>query len=185
MISQKWKNISQFEKYYAVANYGIVKRLAHRRETKNQFGECSYNVEEKVLKQHKNHKGYYLVTLYKPGLRKTFAVHRLVAEHFVEGDQSLQVNHKDGVKTNNHTDNLEWCSGSQNVQHARLNGLFIPFPDCDGEKNYNARLKQREVNEIRREYAKGSLSYSGLAEEYGVVKSTIASIIKNKTWRKK
>jgi len=50
-------------------------------------------------------------------------IHRLVARAFVEGDQTLTVNHKDGDKLNNHYTNLEWISNEDNLKHAWETGL--------------------------------------------------------------
>lgn len=56
---------------------------------------------------------------------RTYAVHRLVALVFLPNpDNHPQVNHKNGNKLNNHVDNLEWCTVSQNIQHAYDNGLM-------------------------------------------------------------
>ena len=46
--------------------------------------------------------------------RKKFVIHRLVAQFFLK----TIINHKDWNKTNNHVDNLEWCTQSNNIQHA-------------------------------------------------------------------
>lgn len=66
--------------------------------------------------------------LYKP-IKKRFFIHRLVAIYFVDGYSSeLVVNHKDGDKTNNRFENLEWVTRSQNDLHAYKNGLRVPYP---------------------------------------------------------
>ena len=62
------------------------------------------------------------------GKRKTKRdyIHRLVAKHFLENPDNLpQVNHKDCDKSNNHVDNLEWISGSDNIKHAHEEGRMI------------------------------------------------------------
>lgn len=80
-----------------------------------------------------DHRGY-VVTPLKFGYRyfKNYAVHRLLALLFVPKPErhadkvftKLQVNHRDGVKTNNTIENLEWVTGKENMEHARALGLF-------------------------------------------------------------
>jgi TATA-binding protein-associated factor Taf7 len=67
-----------------------------------------------------NHKGYLTVKIfYEKGKYKTKFVHRLVAEAFIENPNNLEtVNHKNGVKTDNTKDNLEWMSRLDNTKHA-------------------------------------------------------------------
>jgi hypothetical protein len=184
MINQQWKPIKDFENYYSISNTGVVKRIKHFCQSKNQTKSFKFKVEEMILKQQKNHKGYFLVTLYKPNFRRTFSVHRLVAKHFVNGKWNLQINHKNGIKTDNRAENLEWCTAKENIHHAIKNNLREPFKNSNGENNYNSKLNQEKVDNIRKKYKTGKFSYDILAKEYGVVKSTIAQIIKYKTWNK-
>lgn len=73
-----------------------------------------------VLRPTKDGSGYLKVILCYQGLQKTCNVHTLVATAFVEGwREGLQVNHKNGVKTDNRAENLEWVTSSENHQHAR------------------------------------------------------------------
>lgn len=71
------------------------------------------------LKQSKTYNGYLTVCLNNQ--RKK--VHRLVLQTFSNSISSLQVNHKDGDKTNNNYNNLEWCTSKENTIHAVLMGL--------------------------------------------------------------
>lgn len=69
--------------------------------------------------------GYRLVSFRVNGKRNAVFVHRLVAECYVENPELKPfVNHLDGVKTNNHYSNLEWCTHQENVSHALASGLF-------------------------------------------------------------
>jgi hypothetical protein len=72
-------------------------------------------------------KGYMRVQLYRTGGKQiTRKVHRLVAEHFIPNPGHLrQVNHIDGVKTNNQVGNLEWTTQAENMAHAVSHGLCL------------------------------------------------------------
>lgn len=65
------------------------------------------------------------VELWKDGKHKTFLVHRLVANAFLDKliGSNMTVNHKDGNRLNNNVDNLEWLSRADNIRHAFNNGL--------------------------------------------------------------
>lgn len=78
------------------------------------------------LALHDNGHGYMKVHTTVNNKQVTRYVHRLVAECFIPNPNNLpQVNHKDGIKTNNNVDNLEWCTSAENHRHAREIGLFI------------------------------------------------------------
>ena len=72
--------------------------------------------------------GYATVTLrLGVGRRRTFRVHRLVAEAFIPNpDDKPEVNHIDGVKLNNEASNLEWVTHAENIKHAWDTGLLAP-----------------------------------------------------------
>ncbi len=96
------KDIEGYEGLYAVTIYGDV--YSYRRE--------------KFLAQSKTKKGYLYVSLSKKNCKKHAYVHRLVAQAYIPNPDNLsQVNHKDEDKTNNNVDNLEWCTGTYNVNY--------------------------------------------------------------------
>jgi len=100
-----WKDIPGYEGLYQVSDCGQVKSCSHSEISK-----------ERILKYHLHKKGYHRLTLYKDGKEKKFLVHRLVALAFLEGDQTLTVNHIDECKTNNHVSNLEYLSNAENTR---------------------------------------------------------------------
>lgn len=113
-----WKDIAGFEGLYQVSNLGNVKSLP-RRTTKGV-----------IMKQHVNKRnGYCYVGLSNRDQKVTRRVHCLVMNAFYpvnkkEGyDKEYTINHKDGDKTNNKLDNLEWCSQRDNQNHAYAIGL--------------------------------------------------------------
>lgn len=88
--------------------------------------------------------GYLKVDLYDRGYRKTMRVHRLVADAFIPNPANKpEVNHKDGNKHNNTTDNLEWTTSSENMIHAYKEGLAKRHASYGmrGKKNPNGGRK--------------------------------------------
>lgn len=87
--------------------------------------------------------GYLQVNLRKDKKKYYKRVHRLVAENFIDNPDNLpQVNHIDGNKKNNHTNNLEWTDNKSNTQHGYDNNLYhskkrsIPIKVYDKQGNY-------------------------------------------------
>lgn len=99
-----------------------------------------YGKNGKILKYSINHGGYCIVNLYHNHVRKGFSVHTLVAVTFIENHDKTktQVNHKDGIKSNNCVNNLEWTTPKENVEHA-INVLGF---DKIGKNNPRAKSIQ-------------------------------------------
>lgn len=77
-----------------------------------------FNANGRELRQGKNHKGYFTVSLYEGGRRYTTTVHRIVAKTFIPNPYNfVQVNHKDEDKENNNVSNLEWCNNAYNCSY--------------------------------------------------------------------
>ena len=81
--------------------------------------------KNKYLKKTINRNGYCKVTLQKEKYRKMFSVHRLVAQAYLKNySNTLQVNHINGIKTDNRVENLEMVTAKENMQKAVEIGLF-------------------------------------------------------------
>lgn len=116
-----WRGVVGYEKYYQVSNKGRVRSLD--RLTNNSNG-CFIR-KGRILKQSINRTGYNFIMLTDSiGEAKNCKVHRLVAIAFIDNPFNKKtVNHKDGDKTNNSLDNLEWATYSENMKHAVESGL--------------------------------------------------------------
>lgn len=117
-----WKDINGFEGIYQVSNLGRVKSLKRKIGTQGKVIEIN---REKIMKGRIDLVGYLKVVLRKDGYGYEKQIHRLVLEAFKpETNNSLVVNHIDGVKNNNNLDNLEWCTQKENLKHASKMGLL-------------------------------------------------------------
>lgn len=111
-MGEVWKDITGYEGFYQVSDFGRV-RSVDRNVTYKNGTVVFYNGQ--LIKPIKDKKGYYGVGLSKGGLWKRVKVHRLVAKEFIPNLNNLpQVNHKDENKSNNKVDNLEWCTNEYN-----------------------------------------------------------------------
>ena len=119
---EEWKRIPNYPNHL-VSNFGRIKSI----DSIDALGRKRIG---KVLKQIDNGKGYLGVCLKNGEPRKY--VHRYVAMAFCIGYKpSLHVNHKDGNKSNNNADNLEWVSRSENDLHKKRNLEWHRYPILD------------------------------------------------------
>lgn len=171
MEKEIWKDIEIYEGRYQVSNIGRVKSLKNDK----------YRIlNPSIWDSPKG--GYCVVVLYDKELKtKKFRVHRLVAKAFLKANTDLpQVNHIDGVKTNNRVENLEFCTQKENVRHAFALGLRGNKP---GEDSANHKLTNIEVMAIRVMYATKVYTQNALAEMFGVTFSNVWRIVHRKTWK--
>lgn len=170
-----WRPIPGAEGYYSVSNLGRVRsEPLPFKTTGRQRG--------RILKLCLDTKGYPMFRLCIPGKRsRTVKVHRMVATAFLRPPgPHEQVNHKNGIKTDNHVENLEYISCKENIRHCWRNGLHTA-DHCAGSKNSNAKLNEDAVKAIRASYP--AISARVLARQYGVTSQAINFVVKRKTWR--
>lgn len=167
-----WVDVVGCEEFYQVSNTGLVKSKVRRYSMPNGG---FVNRGGSILKGKIDKYGYLSFHLRVNKKSKHATAHRLVAIAFLGHKENLQINHIDGNKLNNHIDNLEWCTSSENLKHAYLHKL----KNQDGEKNPQAKLSNCDIIEIRSKL-KNKEKGIDIAKEYNVSKSTISAIKLNK-----
>jgi len=162
-----WKPIQGLEEFYEISNKGRLKSF--------------YKKEPFIRKVKLRKDGYWEANLALGHKKYKFKhVHRLVAEAFIPNpEDKSQVNHIDGVKTNNCVENLEWCTPSENGFHAYKLGLSKPVR---GEVNHNAKLNEDLVRKIRKMYYEDKIGQITIAKELDVNKNAISGVITWRTW---
>ena len=177
-----WKDVIGFEDYYQISNAGRVKSKA--RQWIAAHGSVQKH-KEKIMKLVPTGNGYLKVMFCISTKRIFYSVHRLVALHFINNqdvDIKININHKNGIKTDNRIENLEWCTQSENAIHAFENNLRVGMP---GEKHPRSVLTEEKVLQARKFYAdnKDKMKIPQMADNLGIHRTTFDGIVKNRSWK--
>ena len=106
-MQEIFRSVPGYEGLYSISDMGTLK--THKRQ----------GTDERVIIGYKDRTGYLRATLMKNGEGKSFAVHRLVCMAFLDNPENKRtVNHKNGNKTDNRLENLEWMTHSENHLHS-------------------------------------------------------------------
>jgi hypothetical protein len=168
---ETWKEIEGF-----TSRYGKPYWVSDQGNFRNPYG--------RMLCFHSHPKGYQTVQIPKKDSSSYRAqTHRLVALAFVPNPNNYpQVNHMNGIKTDNRAVNLEWCTNSQNMAHAIANGLRPDYKAIYSAKEKKGRHKvsNQTIIEIRaatiNKNGRGGLRRRDLAKKYNVPESFVKDV---------
>lgn len=163
-VREEWRPVVGWEGRYSVSNLGRIKS----------------HIKSRIMRP-KMDKGYLMLHLSRP--RRYLTVHRIVSVAFLGPPPSArhQVNHKNGIKTDNRVVNLEWATVRENIRHSYdvLGKVTVP-PRLCGERNHKAKLTADTVRAIR---SLRGVPYPELAARFGVSTVNIGFIIRRATWK--
>ena len=161
MIEEIWKDVVGFEAHYEISDAGNVRRKHTGR----------------VLKSGTHRDGYKMVNLCVKGKFSSCKVHRLVATAFIENPKKKeQVNHINGIKSDNRMGNLEWATRSENTIHAHKTGLI--------KHAHISKISEAAARDIKFNCVKGVNTRKYYAEKYGISIANVGYIVTGARWKR-
>lgn len=184
LFMEEWKPVIGYETTHEVSSLGRVRGIFREISFDTKWGRTGrgwVRVPERLLKPYEMNAGYLVVNLSNAGKYKNHLVHRLVCAAFHANPTMLrQVNHKNGKKKDNRSENLEWCSCSANITHAYRIGLRKPTrpqPPNDGQPKLTPHLVK-----IIRAMSREGRSQLYLSKLFRVSNTTIHLLLTGRTW---
>ena len=165
-MEEIWRPVAEFPGY-EVSNKGNVRSVGryvvHKRDDRVRW--C----KGKDLSKTTHPDGHEYVSLGRGNKRK---VHRLVCLAFLDNPENCKVvNHKNGNRSDNRVENLEWCDHSHNSQHAYDNELRKTLFTYEQAREIISRYEPRHTTNSAR----------AMGREFGVAHGRILDVLSGKT----
>lgn len=155
-----WSPVKNTDNKYYVSNKGNV-----------ISNTCNITT---LLAYKTSNRGYHQISTLKPF--GSTLVHRLVAQAFIPNpDNKAMINHKNGIKTDNRVENLEWATHSENVVHAIENGLMA-------DNTRETYLNEVDVAQMLALSIRTDIPYVTIAKMYGTTKKRLYKIRRGEAW---
>lgn len=165
--NEVWLPVIGYEGFYEVSDLGRIYSI--------RYGVIMFQSTKKVGKEYRSK----TVKLQNGIVIKGFGVHRIVAfAHIPNPDNLPEIDHMDNDATNNNKTNLQWCTRGDQIRWAYERGRDRKF----GDKASSAKLTNSQVVELRHKYKNG-IRFTDLIKLYGVSRSALCEILKNKTYK--
>ena len=168
LSNEIWKDIIGYEGLYQVSSLGRINSLKTKR----------------ILKPVKTSFGHTKIKLSKDKKVRTFLIHRIVAECFLEHINGKEiVNHINSIQYDNRVENLEWCTVQENVHHAIKHGNMNPVVSQTARANAKKSRSKKVINILTGDIYN---SITDAARENNLVSATLVDYLlgryKNKTY---
>jgi hypothetical protein len=127
-VTEEWKTIINYPNY-SISNLGVVRN----------------DTTKKIKKNHLDFRGYLSTSLCKDGKSKAFKHHRLLAQHFIPNlNNHPEIDHINGIRTDNRLENLRWVSTEQNGRNKKKGEItsssYMGVSWWERDKKWKARI---------------------------------------------
>lgn len=176
-----WVKIVKDGVEFEVSNTGRVRSMSRTVTYVNKKGTVVTRPKKQIEYIFNTSKaGYYRTTITINSKKIHFNLHSWVAEAFLgPRPKGMVINHKNGIKTDNRPENLEYCTNSQNIQHAFDTGLN----KAKGVNHHNTKLNIHQIEFIKENL--GKMAQRKIAAICGVGEHIVSNIKLEITFKQK